>query len=116
LQVGVKFLAAAADGIDVQAGNEREERVTAVAGLLGLQGGEPAALLLVEAAEEEVDLVVEFAQGVILRTLAVRAGTRVNHTVGHDESSAKGTRQAVEDIIRKILEVILGRALRERNI
>jgi hypothetical protein len=111
LQVGVEFLATAADGIDMQAGNEREERITAVAGLLGLQGGEPAALLLVEAADEEVNLVVEFAIGVILRALAVRAGTRVNRVVGHDESSGKGTRQAAEDIIGKVLEVILGRAL-----
>jgi hypothetical protein len=41
----------------------------------------------------------------------VRAGTRVNRVVGHDESSGKGTRQAAEDIIGKVLEVILGRAL-----
>jgi hypothetical protein len=88
VQVGVEFFAATADGIDVQAGDQREQGVAAEAGLLRLQGGEPAALLLVEAAHQEIDLVVELAVGVILPALAPGARTAVNRSVGHDESSA----------------------------
>jgi hypothetical protein len=51
LEVGVEFLTAASDGIDVEAGNLGEQGVAAVADLLGLQGGQPAALLFVQAAE-----------------------------------------------------------------
>jgi hypothetical protein len=87
LQVGIEFLAATADRIDVQAGDEGEQRVAAVAGLLGLQGGEPPALLLVQAAHQEVDLVVTSLVGVILPALATGARTRANRAVGHDGSS-----------------------------
>jgi hypothetical protein len=86
-QIGIQLLAAASDGIDVQAGDEGEQGITAVAGLLGLQGSKPAALLLVEAAHEKVDLVVQLAVGMILPALAERAGTRMNNSVRHDESS-----------------------------
>jgi len=55
---GVEFLAAAADGIDVQAEDEGDAGVAAVAELAGLQGGEPAALLLVQAAGQEVHVAV----------------------------------------------------------
>jgi hypothetical protein len=46
-QAGVEFLPSAADGIDVQAEDEGDAGVATVAELAGLQGGEPAALLLV---------------------------------------------------------------------
>jgi hypothetical protein len=42
----------------VQAGNEGDQGVAAVADLFGFQGGEPAPLLLIEAAHQEVHLVV----------------------------------------------------------
>ena len=58
VQVGVEFLTAAAAGIDMQARDEGHEGVAAVADLLGLQGGEPAALLLIEAAEQQVEAAV----------------------------------------------------------
>jgi hypothetical protein len=111
LQVGIEFFAAAADGIDVQAGNESEQGIAAVACFLGLQGGEPTALLLVEATDEEVDLVVEFTVGMILLALAVGAGTGVNHVVGHDESSVRERGKLRRTLYEKVLEVILGRAL-----
>ncbi len=62
LQLGVEFLAAASDGIDVQAGNEGKQGIAAVASFLGLQCSEPAALLLVEATDEEVNLIVAVAE------------------------------------------------------
>jgi hypothetical protein len=49
-QVCLEFLPPAADGIDVQTRDARHHGIAAVAELLGLEGGEPAALLLVEAA------------------------------------------------------------------
>jgi hypothetical protein len=86
-QIGIQLLAAASDGIDVQAGDEGEQGIAAVAGFLGLQGHKPAALLLVQAAHQEVDLVVELAVRVLLAAPAVGASTRMNRAVGHDESS-----------------------------
>jgi hypothetical protein len=88
LQLGIQFLAAASDGIDVQTGDEGEQGIATIAGFLGLQGSKPAALLLVQAAHEKVDLVVQLPVGMILSSLAVRTGTRMNHGVRHDESSA----------------------------
>ena len=58
MQVGVEFLTAAAAGIDMQARDEGHEGVAAVADLLGLQGGEPAALPPIEAAEQQVEAAV----------------------------------------------------------
>ena len=70
MQLGIQLLAAASNGIDVQAGDEGEQGIPALAGLLGLQGSKPAALLLVEAAHEKVDLVVQLAVGMIVPALA----------------------------------------------
>lgn len=72
----------------MQAGNEGEQGVAAVAGLLGLQGGEPAPLLLIEAAQEEVNLVMQLPLGVVVTDLAFGALTQMNGDVRHDEISA----------------------------
>jgi hypothetical protein len=87
LEVGIEFLATAADGIDVQAGDGGQQGVAAIAGFLGLQGGQPAALLLVEATHQEVDLVVELSVGMILPASARGTLARMDRTVGHDQSS-----------------------------
>jgi hypothetical protein len=55
VEASIEFLTAGTDGIDVQAGDLRPQVVAAVPGLLRLQGGQPAALLLVEATHPEVD-------------------------------------------------------------
>jgi hypothetical protein len=89
LQLGVEFLAAASDGIDMQAGDEGKQGIAAVAGFLGLQGSEPAALLLIEATHQEVDLVVELPVGVIVAALALGAGTDMNDAAGHHDSLRK---------------------------
>jgi hypothetical protein len=89
VQIGVAFLAATSDGIDVPAGNECEQGIATVAGLVGLQGSEAAALLLVQAAHQEVNLMVQLSIRVIGPALAEGASTRVNDAVGHDRSSVK---------------------------
>ena len=82
-QAGVEFLPSAADGIDVQAEDEGDAGVAAAAELAGLQGGEPAALLLVEAAEHEVHAGVQLLVGVRLRLLARGALALMSVTDGH---------------------------------
>jgi hypothetical protein len=86
-QAGVEFLAAAADGIDVPAEDEGDARVAAVAELAGLEGGELAALLLVQAAGEEVHLLMQPTVGVIGLAEAVGALARVDDAVSHDDIS-----------------------------
>jgi hypothetical protein len=48
----------------MEAGHEGEEAVAAVAGLLGLQGHIPAALVLIQAGEEEIHPAMENFIGV----------------------------------------------------
>ena len=88
VESGIEFLPAAADGIDVEAGDEREQGVAAVADLLGFEGGKPAPLLLVKATHQEVNLVVHLPITVVPTGLAVRALTRMNRNIRHDEISA----------------------------
>src|SRR5262249_4569313 len=94
-QVRIQFLAAAADGIDMQAADDGEEGVAAWTDLLGVEGGEPAALLLVEPARQEVHLAVQLPAGVILAGGAVGALTLVKWAVGHDEFSVCCPRAAM---------------------
>jgi hypothetical protein len=53
------------DGLDVHAGDLRHEAVAAVADPGGLQGDIPAALLLIEATEEQVHTMVKERIGVL---------------------------------------------------
>jgi hypothetical protein len=101
VQSGVKLLAATADGIDVQAGDLGQQGVSAVAGLLELQGGQPAALLFIEAAQEEVDLVVVLAFRVLLPTAAGGAFAQVNPMIGHDTSSMMSRLKPRRTLYRK---------------
>jgi hypothetical protein len=87
-QVVVEFFTSAADGIDVQAGDEGQQRIAAVSDLLGLQGGEPASLLLVEAAQEQVHVPMEGLVGVVRASDAIGALADVNGEISHDGSSA----------------------------
>src|SRR5262249_41045283 len=87
VEVGIEFLAAAADGIDVQAGDGGQQSVAAVAGFLGFQGGQPASLLLIEATHQEIDLVVELSVGMALPASARGTLALMDRTVGHDQSS-----------------------------
>jgi hypothetical protein len=86
-QVGIEFFAPAADGIDVQTGDAGEKDVAAVPQLLGLEGREPASLLLIQAAEEQIHLGVELPLRVVLPSETSRALALMNVVVGHDTSS-----------------------------
>jgi hypothetical protein len=67
----------------VQAGDRGEEAIPAVADLGGLDGGVPAALLLVEAAEQQVHPPVEFPVGIGPRAEASGALALVDFLLGH---------------------------------
>jgi hypothetical protein len=84
-QVGIEFLPTATNRIDVQADDERDERITPVADLLRFQSGEPTPLLLIEAAEEEIHLAVQFSVGVGFAGSAIGALALVNVDIGHDK-------------------------------
>lgn len=58
-----EFLPAASDGVDVHPGDEGQETVPAVPDFQGLQGHIPSALLLVEAAKEQVHASMQFLFG-----------------------------------------------------
>ena len=73
----------------MQAGNEGKQGIAAVAGFFGLQGGEPSALLLVQATHEEVNLMMKLSIQVIVPAAAVGAGAYMNDAVSHDDFSAK---------------------------
>jgi hypothetical protein len=72
----------------VQNGDVGQERIAAVAAFVGLQGGEPASLLLIEAAHQKVEMGVPLPLGMILTSLAVGALTLMDRGVRHDETSA----------------------------
>jgi hypothetical protein len=85
-QTGLEFLAAAADGIDVQASDARDQSVATVAEFVGLQGGQPASLLLVQAAHQQIELVVDLAGG-MLPAGAVGTLAAMNNDVHHGRPS-----------------------------
>jgi hypothetical protein len=64
VQRGGQFFPAPADGVDVQARDPGDGPIPAVTELGRLDGGVPAALLLIEPTEQQVHLPVEFPVGV----------------------------------------------------
>jgi hypothetical protein len=58
-QPGREFPPTAPNGPPVQAGDLRQQRVAAPAKALGFEGHEPAALLLIQAADQQVDVLVK---------------------------------------------------------
>src|SRR6266849_7667101 len=84
LQAGIQFFTAAANGIDVQAGDAGDDRVAAIADLLGLKARDPAALLFVEPLEEQVHLFMQQSLGVIRVAETSRALALMNRVVVHD--------------------------------
>jgi hypothetical protein len=75
--------AAPPDGLDVHAGDLRQETVAAVADPRGLQGDIPAALLLIEATEEQVHPMVEQRIGVLTGLQTSGALTLVDDRLRH---------------------------------
>jgi hypothetical protein len=79
----------------VQAGDAGDGPITAVAELGALDGGVPAALLLVEAAEQQVHLPVESPIGVGLRAEALGALALVDFLLGHGPDLLEATSESV---------------------
>jgi hypothetical protein len=67
--------------------DQSQKGVAAVPDLGGFQGGEPAALLFVQAAHEQIDVMMAETFGMVLARQAARALTNVDGNVGHDATS-----------------------------
>jgi Zn-dependent alcohol dehydrogenase len=89
----------------VQAGNQGDAGVAAVAGLLGFQGGDPAALLLVEAVQQDIEPVMVFALGVVVAAQASGALALMDRGAVHDKVSV-GVSRAGKTHCTENLEVI----------
>jgi hypothetical protein len=100
-QLGIEFAAAAANGIDVEAGDQGQEDIATVAALLGFEGGQPTALLFVQAAADEVQLVMEKAFGVVCACGASGALTLMNGNASHDAVSGWGRYSGLLSVYRK---------------
>jgi hypothetical protein len=72
LQRGVQLTAAAANGLDVQAGDQGQQLITAPADLLRFQSDQPTALLFVQAAKQEIQALMENSLRVFNALLAQR--------------------------------------------
>jgi hypothetical protein len=86
VEIRIQFLAATANGIDVQPGDERDPGVAAMANFLGFEGGHPAALLFIESVQQEIELVMQLAVGVVLAAGTGGTLTAMNRIVIHDAS------------------------------
>src|SRR5262249_25940058 len=75
--------AAVADGLEVEAGDEGQQAVAAVADALGLDAGVQPPLLLVEAAEQQVQVAVEFVVGVLPGLLTTGTSARTDAALAH---------------------------------
>jgi hypothetical protein len=74
------------DGFDIQAGDPREKHITTVTHLFGLQGYAPAPLLLIQATEKQVHLVMQRPLHVLLGSATLCSLTVMDfygHTVYH---------------------------------
>lgn len=74
----------------MQAGNEGNPGVAAVAQFLGLQTGDPAALLFIEAVEYPIQLAVQLAFGMIGAGSTHGALALMDRNIVHDEFSVEG--------------------------
>jgi hypothetical protein len=71
LQLGIDLSSTPADGVDMHSCDLGHQGRTTMAQLLGLQGHIPAALLLIQATEQQVHLVVQFLVWMIIRLLTI---------------------------------------------
>jgi hypothetical protein len=71
------------DGVDVQPGEEGDEPIAAVPELVTLDGGVPAALLLIEPTEQQVHLAMEVLGGMVCGTEAIGALTAMDVLLRH---------------------------------
>lgn len=88
LEILVEFFATPADGIDVQAGDEREEGVATMTKAFGFESGQPATLLFVEARKQKDKTLMVFALGMVCLGKTTGALAAANLDGGHDTTSA----------------------------
>jgi hypothetical protein len=70
-QFCIQLTSSTADGLHIHPGDLRQQRITAMADLFGLQGHEPAPLLFVQAAEKYIHLMMQLSVRIIRRLPAV---------------------------------------------
>lgn len=89
-QFGRELPPTAPNGPSVQAGDPRQRRVPAAAKALGFERDEPAALLLIQATDQQIDALVKETIRVRLTGPASRTSTRTNniHTDEQRRTSA----------------------------
>src|SRR5262249_10434019 len=86
LQVVHQFPASPADGLDVQPRDGGHQAGPAMPGLHGCQGSQPATLLFIQAAEEQVQTMMKDFVGMIARcqTVGTLTGVRFLHGTSFD--------------------------------
>jgi len=92
-QSGREFPPTAPNGPSVQAGDLRQPRFAAAAKALGFERDEPAALLLIQAADQQIDALVKGAIHVRLTGPASRASAWMERG-RHRQPSSRLTKQA----------------------
>jgi len=70
-QFGIQLAPSPADGFHIHPGDLRQQGITAMADLFGLQGHEPSTLLFVQAAEQHIHLMMQLSVRMIRRLQAV---------------------------------------------
>ena len=88
--VYAEFFTAAPDGIDMQAGDAGDVAVAAVADFLGLQAGDPAALLLIEALQQSIQLAMELPLGMVRTSSTAGTLALMDRRIVHNEFSVDG--------------------------
>jgi len=86
-QPGREFPPAAPNGPSVQAGDLRQQRIPAAAKALGFECHEPAALLLIQASDQQIDVLVNDTIRMRLTIPASRTSTWTNNQRGHRQPS-----------------------------
>jgi len=70
-QFCIQLTPSTADGFHIHPGDLRQQRITTMADLLGLQGHKPATLLFVQATEKYIHLMMQLSVRMIRRLQAV---------------------------------------------
>ena len=82
-QTGFEFTPPAADRAAVQARDLGQQRLPATADALRLECDEPAALLLIKPADQQIDLLMQLSLGMRLMPAASGTRTKVNNRGGY---------------------------------
>jgi hypothetical protein len=83
-QAGIEFLAAAANGIDVQSGDACDGGIAAMADFLGFEAGYPATLLFIKPLKEQIHLFVQLSFRMVRAVETSGALALMNWGIVHD--------------------------------